>query len=837
MNDLKFACRQLLKNPAFTIVAVLTLALGIGANTAIFTLIDHVILRGLPVKDPQELCVVPGHFSYPDYERLRDRSEPLVRMVGTHPLLEMEISIPGRGAGPAKGELVSGSYFATLGVGAMMGRTILPDDDRAPECSPVAVISHAFWQRAFDGAPDVLGRKINVRSSAGDAGTGGLDIYDGAANRPPDGAVLTIVGIAPPEFFGDTVGVATEVWMPMMMQPAVMPGRPWLNKDNVSFITILGRLKPGLSEAQIRTALTVVWRQILTDESGGNLTEERKRYIARRTLAVEFGGKGFHEFRTLMSQPLQILMCVVGMVLLIACLNVANLLMARGTARRHELGVRLALGAGRACLIRQLLMESLLLSALGGTLGLLIAFGGTRLLVAMASGGYQAVDLPTRPDFRTLGFAAAISLLTTVLFGIGPALRATRMRVADALKDASRSTANRQRGTAGKVLVGIQVAVSVVLLIGAGLFLRSLHFLKTQDVGYNPEHLVMMRLDPVSAGYRGDDIGRVCRNLQERIRILPGVQDATFSENGLFHGPDSATLLDVEGFTPGTEWDKRAQYDQVGPGYFSGVGIPLLRGRDFSERDGPAAPRVAVINESMAKFYFPEGSPIGRHLGTRVGSQRFDLEIVGVARDVQDHSFWSKPLRRFYVSYLQPIDGITAANFAIRTTGSPPNLDALLRREVQAENRNLMVLRIRHLQSLMDQSLVQTRLITKLSSFFGLLAAALAMVGLYGVVAYEVVQRRREVGIRMALGAQRGDVLRLVIGQGMKIVLIGAVLGVLASLGLTHALESWLYEIKPTDPSILFATTILMITVALVACWLPAARASRVEPVEALRYE
>jgi len=837
MNDLKFALRQLLKNPGFTAVAVLTLALGIGANTAIFSLIDHVMLRLLPVRNPQELVVLPGNFSYPRYARLRDLNTVFSETFGVHVLPNMEVSLAGQLPVRATGELVSGSYFNALGVDAVLGRTLLPEDDRAPESSPVAVISYGFWKRALGGATDVLGKTISVRSTPGYAGTGGLDIYDGADARSAEGAALTIVGVAPPEFFGETVGRSTDVWIPMMMEPAVLPGRPWLNKDNVSFVTIMGRRKPEVREDQASAAMSVLWRQIQTDEAGANLTEDRKRAIAKMSLKVESGGKGFSWLRGQYSQPLKILMTVVALVLLIACLNVANLLLARSTARQRELGVRLALGAGRARLIRQLLIESLLLGLLGGVAGLLVGFVGTKILVTLVSSGYQPIHLPLRPDLRALGFTMSISLITTLLFGLTPAILATRNRIAETLKDATRGTANRQRGRAGKLLVAIQVAVSVVLLVGAGLFLRTLFNLRTQDVGYDPDRLVMMWLDPVSAGYQGDDIGRVCKNILDRIAVLPGVRAATFSENGLFFGTESWTMLEVEGFTPGSEEDKRSHFDQVGPGYFSNVGIPLLLGRDITERDSAKAPRVAVINEALAKFYFPGSNPIGKHITTRIGNKPLQLEIVGVGRDAQDHDFWAKPVRRFYVSYFQPIDGITGANFAIRIVGNPAAFDSLLRREVQAVDRSFMVLGIREVKTLMNQSLVQERLIAQLSAFFGVLALLLAAIGLYGVLAYDVLQRTKEIGVRMALGAQKLNVLSLVIGQGMKLALAGLGAGVLVALALTRVIRSLLYGTTPTDPVTFIAVALTLASIAFLACYIPARRATKVNPMEALRYE
>ena len=396
---------------------------------------------------------------------------------------------------------------------------------------------------------------------------------------------------------------------------------------------------------------------------------------------------------------------------------------------------------------------------------------------------------------------------------------------------------NRQGSEAAKSLVAIQVATSMALLIGGGLLVRTLHNLRTQDVGYNPDHLMMLRLDPVSAGYRGNDIGRVCKNILDRLAALPGVRSATFSENGLFYGPESQTRIEVEGFVPGSVADQRARFDQVGPGYFSSLGIPLLLGRDFTERDGPNAPRVAVINETLAKFFFPKANPIGKHIVTRVGDHRLESEIVGVSRDVQDHSFWSDRVRRFYVSYFQPIDGITEANFAIRTMGNPASFEAALRHEVRTVDPGLMILSIRDLHSLMDRSLEQTRLLADVSAFFGLLAAALAAIGLYGVMSYDVARRTKEIGIRTALGAQRRDVLGLFLRNGLKLTAVGLALGTGVALALARLLRAFLFGVEPTDPGTCVGVAILFAAVALLACFIPAQRATNVDPMTALRHE
>lgn len=832
-QDLRYALRQLARNPGFASVAILSLALGIGANTAIFSMIDHVMLRLLPVSHPEELMVIRGHYSYPRFEDLRDRNGAFSAMVGTHSMADMEVKIGGA-TSRAAGELVSGNYFSALGVGATIGRKILLDDDRAAESGPVAVVSHAYWKRAFAGSADVLGRKIQVRSGMGNADTYGLDVYDAGHHASAEGAVVTIIGVAPPEFFGDTVGTVTDIWIPITMQPAVMPGRPFLTQKYAQWVNIMARCKPGVSFEQAHASLDVTWRQIITDAEGSKITEARKREIARATLLVDSGEKGFGQVRREFSQPLLVLMTVVGLVLLIACLNVANLLLARATARRREIGVRLSLGAGRVRLIRQLLTESLVLAIAGGAVGMLIAFAGSRLLITMLAGVGQEITIPFETDFRTLGFTLAVSVLTGVLFGLAPAFRATRISLAETMKEASRGSVGSRRVGAAKVLVAAQVAVSMLLLIGAGLFLRTLYNLKTEDVGYKPDHLVMMRVDPVSAGYRGEEVGRAMQNLLERVRAAPGVRAATFSENGLFSGTESgAGIENVDGFTPSSDRDRTTRYDQIGPQYFTNVGIPILLGRDINERDLPDAPRVAVINDTMAKFYFKGASPIGKHFT----ADKVVLDVVGVVRDAQDHDFRAEPVRRFYVSYFQPIDGITTANFEVRTIGNPGSVMATLRNTAQSFNRNLPIIGIKDVRELMDASLVQERLIAKLSGFFAAIAILLAAIGLYGVMSYAVSRRTNEIGIRMALGAGASSVRTMILGETIVLIGAGALIGMGAAFGLTRLIKSFLFGLTAMDPVAFGVAAVLLLAVGALAGYLPARRASKIDPMIALRYE
>jgi len=833
-RDLRFAVRSFARYPGFTTIALATLALGIGANTAIFGLVDTVMLRSLPVNRPEELLAVRGSFSYWRFEQIRDRNEVFSGVIAARAFDDVTVTSGSQPLGRVTAELVSGNYFDLLGVQPFRGRSITPDDDRAAGAGPVAVISYGFWQRAFAGSHDTLGRTIALRAGLVGGGTSGFEPTAPKQSNEQT-TVVTVIGIAPPEFFGDTVGKLVDVWVPITMQPVLMPGRAWLTRRTASWVNILGRVRPGITEEQARESLIRTYRQIRSDEIGSSITDEQRRNLANIQLTVDPGEKGFGQIRRQFSQPLLILMTVVTLVLLIACLNVANLLLARATARQHEISMRLSLGASRARLVRQLLTESLLLAGIGGVLGLGLAALGTRTLVALVSGEAQQISLRLSPDARILVFTLGVSLLSGIVFGLVPALFGTRRELQHILKDSSRS-ASRQRIRGARVLVATQVAVSLVLLVGCGLFLRTLYNLKAEALGYDRTGLIIVRVDPVAAGYTGDALGNKMLALMHRLAAIPGVRSATFSENGLFSGPESGTPVVVPGFTPASDEDRLARFDQAGPGYFTNVGVPLMLGRDFTEQDRPDTPRVAIINDTMARFYFANQNPIGKHFDVR-GPSDVTLEVVGVARDVQDHSLRNKPLRRFYVSYLQPIDGIIAANFEVRAAGNMTSLFGSIRAQVEQFDPKLQVLSLKTAQELVDNSILTERLVAKLSTFFGGLALLLAAIGLYGVMSYTVARRTAEIGLRMALGAQRTDVASLVLRDILRLIAIGSAVGILASVQLARYVESLIFGLKPHDPVTIALAVAVLGLIGLIAGYLPARRAARIDPILALRAE
>ena len=855
LQDLKYGLRMLVKNPGFAAVAVLSLALGIGANTAIFSLIDAVLLKMLPVQNPQQLVLLDwaSHgwpndimhglsgnmnqdksgrltstsFSYPAYEQIRAGNQvfsSVLALAGNGSELNVGYNGEPRWS---QGQLVSGTFFPTLGVQPVLGRVLTPDDDRIG-ASAVAVISYGYWQRRFGRDPAILGRTITV-----------------------NGVPVSIVGVGPPEFYGVQPGRAVDVWLSLHTQPQVEPrwseGPPgaaslFEARDNW-WVLIMGRMKPGMSEQQVRAELDVILQQSMAAEVKPTTKAETVPH-----LGVESGSKGLDYLRGEFSEPLFILMTVVGLVLLIACANVANLLLARAASRQKEIAVRLAIGAGRWRLVRQLLTESVLLAALGGVVGLVLAFWGTDLLVALMASGRDAFSLSVTPSPRVLAFTAAVSLLTGVLFGLSPALRSTQVDLTPALKESAGTLLGVTQGKRGlrlglgKTLVVTQVALSLLLLVGAGLFVRTLTNLENVNAGFDQRNLLLFGIDPTQDGYKGQRLVGFYQELTRRIKSLPGVHSVTMSTSTLIGGGVSINSVSIPGYTPkpgqkNAVGELEAYFNRVGPNFFETLGIPLALGRTIGEGDTEAAPKVAVVNQTFARQFLSGGNPVGRRIGFGDEKTAGDTEIVGVVGDAKYSDLRREVPPTVYVPCLQDLKWLGPINFEVRTVGDPMQMASAVRRVAQDLDSNLTLYQIRTQVDQINMSLFQERLFARLTSFFGMLAALLACVGVYGIMAFAAAQRTREIGIRMALGARRGGILGMVLRETCLLVAIGIAIGILVALGASRLISTLLFGLKPTDPLTISVAALLMVAAAVFAGYVPARRAARVDPMIALRYE
>jgi predicted permease len=828
LQDLRYGLRMLSKNPGFTTVAVLTLALGIGANTAIFSLIDAVMLRMLPVRNPEQLTLLtwaakgsPGimpandiihslsgnmdqdktgrftstSFSYPTFEQIHARDDVFSKVFAFADPDPVNFNVNGQ-ADWANAELVSGDYFSGLGIAAVAGRTITEADDKAG-AAPVAMVSYGYWERRFGREATVVGKAITVNS-----------------------VPFTIIGVTPPEFFGLQPGRSLDVWLPLYTQPQVEPswteeGRSKFIRNDDWWVLIMGRLKPGISEPQARAALEVAFQQSMVaqeeaTQKSGLLQESSKRGSLAGAqdlphLELAPASKGLDNLRQEFSKPLFILMTVVGLVLLIACANVANLLLSRATTRQKEIAVRLAIGAGRRRLIRQLLTESVLLATLGGVTGLALAYWATSLLVAFMSSGREPVALGVDPDVRVLGFTAAVSVLTGILFGLAPAFHGTRLDLTPALKESPGSgplgAFRGARSGLGKALVVAQVAMSLLLLVSAGLFVRTLRNLENLNVGFNRYNILLFGIDPTQNGYKGERLASFYQELQRRLEGLPGVRSASVSEHTLIGGGVSISGISIQGYAPkrtGTEPDASGgvYFNGVGPRFFETMGIPLVLGRTIGPEDTFLAPKVAVINETLAQSYFLNANPIGRRVGFGDAKTSGDIEIVGVVGDARYADLRRDVPPTVYFPYLQQLKQLGPMHFEVRTAGNPIDMLASVRRVVQSLGKNLPLLEVKTQTEQIDETLFQERLFAKLSSFFGLLALVLACVGLYGIMTFAVTRRTREIGIRMALGASRGEIAEMVLRETILMVGIGIAIGLLAALGASRVIATFLYGLN-----------------------------------------
>jgi len=837
--DLRYGLRMLARNPGFTAVAVLTLALGIGANTAIFSLMNAVMLKVLPVQKPEQLVlffegsdegmrISKGgigeggrwkYYSYPLYEYLRDHNQ-FFQGICAFRLGEdrLSVNVVGRPSGESApevtGHLVSGNYFSVLGVNAILGRTLSPEDDRLG-ARPAAVISYGYWKQNLGGNPAAVGKVVDL-----------------------NGTPFTIVGVTPREFFGERVRRSPNFWLPMVMQPQIMLHESFLKDPDIYWVNLMGRLKPGATRQQAQAGLTIQLRQFLTSQAGSQISQHERKEIEKSYISLAPGGPGVSGLRERYSEPLHILMGVVALVLLIACANVANLLLSRAAARHREISVRLALGASRVRLIRQMLTESLLMAGLGGALGALFAAWGVRILVSKFAGNSYGPDVT--PDLRVLSFALAICALAAILFGLAPALRSTRVELAPALKAGSFSPgATGRRWSLGKGLVSFQAALSLLLLVGAGLFVRTLQKLEAEDLGFNRQHVLLVGIDARLAGYKPAQLAPLYQRLIDRVSALPGVRSASLAAYSPMSGNSNTSNISVEGYAPPPGQDMNIHLNVVGWKYFETAGTPMLLGREIGLQDTASSPKVAIINATMAHDFFGDQNPIGRRFGFGDDPKHSgDIEIVGVAADAKFSNLRQKPEPMVFLPVLQMQgDAAYVWELDLRTVGDPRSAATEVRSALAGIDKGLPVTRLKTLSEQVDDSLEQERTISQLSSFFGLLALTLACVGLYGVMAYMVARRTSEMGIRMALGARSSDVLWMMLREGLFLVLAGIAIGIPAAIGAGHLVSSLLFGLTPSDPVTISLATLLLVAVAVLAGYLPARRASRVDPMVALRYE
>ena len=825
-QDLRYGLRMLLKSPGFTVVTVLTLALGIGANTGLFSLVNSVLLGNLPVRNPEELVVVKytdsrspeaqEDFSYPMYRAMRDKNTAF-RNVLTRSGVDFNASYGGQSE-RAVGEMVSGNYFETLGVQAFLGRLIGPEDDRTPGAHPVAVLSYGYWQRRFGSDPAVVGQDVILN------------------NNP-----IRIIGITPPLFYGTEMARNPDIRVPMMMATVFRPvPSNRLENPRHRWMTILARRKPEVSVAQAQASLDILYHQVLRaelQELGSSVNAHDQERALASHIQLEPGNQGFAHLRREMERPLLLMFCVTGIVLLVACANLANLLLARNAKRKQEISVRLAIGAGRGRLIRQWLTESLLLSVLGGCAGIFVAYWAKTALLGFLPADFSA-NLHAPMDLRVLGFALLASLVTGLLFGLAPAMQLSQTEVSLALRDDSPAVASGERlFSLRSALILLQVALSLPLLIGAGLFLHSLRNLRGVNTGFVKENVFLATLNPSRNGYPQERIKSLYDDLLARVRTLPGARAASLTTSSVISGSWDQESVKVQGYQPGPDENMSPNAAVVSPGYFATLGTPFVEGRDFIEQDTASRPKVVIINETMAHYFFGDQDPLGKKIGTSDDPKVLpDMEIIGVVKDAKYVLLSEAPRRHFYTPMGQE-PRLFDMTLQVRTAGDPEKIVDLIRAQVHDLDANLPLYATTTLEIQIDNSLTLERLLTWLSSLFGLLATLLAALGLSGVVAFSVSRRTREIGIRMALGAQPDDILRHVVSHMAFLVTAGMAVGLAAAYGLSRLLGSMLYEVGSADPPAFAGACFLLGVVAALAAYLPAQRATQVDPVVALRYE
>jgi len=828
-QDLAYGVRTLRRNVGFTVLVVGGLALGIGANAAIYSLIDAVLLRNLPVPHAEQLIAIGdgsrvGGFSI-GTPRTDLYSVPLYRDIRSSPLftgvlatgradrLELRANAAAGDAEHPRGRYVSTNYFTVLGLRAAAGRTFTVNTDDVAGADPEIVISYGYWTRRFHNDSSIIGRQVTI-------------------NNVP----LAIVGVAPRDYDGEIVGSSLDLWLPISMHDVLEPHRLTINDRTSSWIVLIGRLAPGVTLERVVQQLVPFIRRMMIEHStaGAGLVPAS----AKLTFPMASAAKGLSRVRADFGAPLIALMIGVALLLGIVCANVANLLLARGIARQREMSLRLAIGANRARIVRQLLTESLLLALASGAAAVLVAWWGSRTLVTMASEGSR-ISLAVGPNASVLAFTLALSVLSVVLFGLVPALRASRIDLAATMRATSRSVSHGARF--GRLLIVSQVAFSLVLLAGASMLARSLHRLQSMDLGFDRDHIIVASLDIRTPGYAGERLAAVTHALQAAVARVPGVAAVTYSENGLFSGTESGTSLEVPGFTAHSADDSSTAYDNAGAGYAHGIGARVIAGRDLEPRDEGVLARTAIVNESFARFYYGSRPAVGQyfHLNDSVA-----IQIVGVISDVRGQSLdvpEGQHARRAYFPYLHAadpdIDQPGDLRLLVRTSGDPAAVLQSVRRAIVSVDRRLPLEEIAPVTDWIRVSIREERLVTRIATALGALALLLAAIGLYGVVSYSIARRTNEIGVRIALGAQRGAIARMVVRDALRPVVVGLVIGAPLALAAMHTLGAKLSNVAPSDPASIWIASAVLAASATVAALAPARRATRIDPISALREE
>ena len=834
LKDLRYGIRGLLKRKGFALIAVLTLALGIGANTAIFTLVNAVMLKTLPVQRPEELVLFSDNtgegtsledtprtgvwrrFSYQSYEYFRNHNQSFTELVairsGESRLSVRQTDSQANAAQRAQGHLVTGNYFSVLGVPALRGRVLTPDDDK-PEAPPAAVISHRYWENTLNSDSSVVGKNVII-----------------------NGTNFTIVGITPREFFGIRVRRAPDYWLPLAFQPQIELRDSLVTNPEAYWLTIFGRLKPGVTMGQAEASANLALRQFLTEQAGSELTEERKNGIQNTSVVMAEGAGGLSGLRREYSTPLRMLMAIVGMVLLIACANVGSLLLSRAAARKSEISLRMALGATRWRIVRQLLTENMLLALIGGVCGVLLAQWGVTVLVNLVASNSP---LDTRPDIGVLAFTLGVSIIAGLLFGLVPAVQASRSDLASAMKEKFRLRTGILRFSLSSLMVVLQVGLSMALLTGAGLFARSLVKLQNEDVGFDRNNVLLVGIDARLGGYKPNQLAPLYQQLLERLGTLPQVKNVSMATYSPMSGSRRSSSVVVTGYTPQPGEDLTVEDILVGPKYSETLGVPVLRGREIEIRDTAASSRVAVVNSAFAEKFFKDQNPVGR---TFTFDDETDggapLEIVGVVGDIRSFNVREKADPAVYRPILQIQEyAAYSATIHIRTSSDPTPMTAQVRQMINQIDDKLPIFNVGTLSDQLREDVGQDRLIAQLVSFFGALALLLACIGLYGVMAQGVTRRTNEIGIRMALGARGGNIAWMILRETLYLVLAGLLIGIPVALIGARLIASQLFGMNSVDPLTLIVAATVLTLVALLAGYLPARRASRVNPLNALRYE